>query len=112
MKRGEIWWASLPDPRGSEPGFRRPVLIIQSDAYNRSNISTVICLVLTSNLKHSNAPGNLTLPSRLSGLSRISVVNVSQILSVDKNWMTQRIKMLNPQVMHDIDDGLRLILSL
>jgi len=82
MRRGEIWWASLKTPGGSSPGFRRPVLIIQSNEFNRSRINTVLVAVITSNLVLDNAPGNVRIPARASGLKKGSVVNVSQIITV------------------------------
>ena len=84
MQRGEIWWASLPEPVGSEPGYRRPVLIVQSDDFNRSRISTIIAVVITSNTRLAQAPGNVLLTKKLSGLLRDSVANISQIITVDK----------------------------
>ncbi|HEY2115504.1 MAG TPA: type II toxin-antitoxin system PemK/MazF family toxin, partial [Candidatus Angelobacter sp.] len=80
MTRGEIWWADLPNLRGSEPGFRRPVLVIQANSFNQSEIRTVIVAVLTGNLRLAEAPGNVLLPARISGLPRDSAVNVSQLL--------------------------------
>lgn len=112
MKRGEIWWASLPDPVGSEPGYRRPVLIIQSDEFNRSGIRTVICSAITTNLNLAGAPGNVQLSARISGLSKPSVVNVSQLLSINRTRLTERIKGIDTESMRLIDEGLRLILTL
>ncbi len=112
MRRGEIWWASLPDPVGSMPGYRRPVLIIQSDTFNTSAIKTVAILPITSTLHLSNSPGNLLITSRQSGLPRDSVVNVSQILTIDKSALTERVGMLPPRQMERIDDGMRLVLGL
>ena len=89
--QGEVWWADLPEPAGSGPGFRRPVLVAQGDALNRSRIATVVCVPLTSNLKWAEAPGNLYLPARLTGLPKDSVANVSQIVSVDKEFLTERV---------------------
>lgn len=86
MQRGEIWWAELPAPVGSEPGFRRPLLIIQSDDFNRSSLQTVIGIALTTNLRLVNAPGNLLLPAVESGLAKDSVINVTQLLTVDKGF--------------------------
>lgn len=90
ISQGEIWWANLPDPTGSGPGFRRPVVVVQCDALNRSGIATVVCVPLTTNLKWAGAPGNLTLPSNISGLPEDSVANVSQIVSVDKELLARR----------------------
>ena len=112
MKRGEIWWASLPDPVGSEPGYRRPVLIVQSDDFNRSGIRTVICTAVTSNLNLADAPGNVRLSTRASGLPKPSVVNVSQLISLDKTRLIERIKGVDTQSMLQVDDGLRLIMTL
>ena len=80
ISQGEIWWSDLPSPTGSAPGFRRPVVVVQGDALNQSRIGTVICIPLTSNLKWSDAPGNVVLASKTTGLARDSVANVSQIL--------------------------------
>jgi len=88
ISQGEIWWADLPQPSGSGLGFRRPVIVVQGDALNRSRIATVICVPLTSNLKWALAPGNVQLSTHLTGLPRDSVANVSQILSVDKDLLT------------------------
>ena len=91
ISKGEVWWAELPAPTGSGPGFRRPVVVVQGDALNRSRISTVVCVPLTSNLKWAGAPGNVPLPARLTGLPKDSVANVSQITSVDKDLLTKRV---------------------
>ena len=112
MRRGEVWWASLPEPKGSEPGYRRPVVIIQAEDFNRSNIKTVICSSITSNLTIADAPGNLRLPARASGLSKPSVVNVSQLITVDKRFLSKKVKMLEDKIMLRIDDGIRLVLNL
>lgn len=112
MKRGEIWWASLPEPAGSEPGYRRPVLVAQADEFNRSTIRTVVCATITSNLNLADAPGNVRLSPRTSGLAKPSVVNVSQLLSVDRSRLTERVKGLDAQSMQQVDDGLRLVLHL
>ena len=112
MKRGEIWWASLPEPAGSEPGYRRPVLVIQADEFNQSAIRTVICAAITSNLNLAIAPGNVQLSARSSGLPRVSVVNVSQVLSVDRSLFTQRVKSIDMESMKQVDEGLRLVLKL
>jgi mRNA interferase MazF len=88
MRRGEIKWASLREPEGSEPGYRRPVLIIQPDDFNRSNINTALCAVITSNLSLANAPGNIRISSKSSGLKKPSVVNISQLITIDKRFLT------------------------
>lgn len=112
MKRGEIWWASLPPPSGSGPGFRRPVLVIQSDPFNESRISTAIVAVITSNLALGDAPGNVRTGKSETGLSKPSVVNVSQVVTVDKALLTERVRPLPAAVMTRVDDGLRLVLGL
>ena len=112
MNRGEIWWASLPEPRASEPGYHRPVLVVQANEFNRSNISTVLVLAITSNLKLSNAPGNIQISARVSGLPKPSVVNVSQIITLDKSYLVEKVKRLNEDAMAKIDEGLRLVLAL
>ena len=112
MERGEIWWAHLPDPVASEPGFRRPVLIVQSNAFNRSRIRTVIVVVLTSNLRLSEAPGNVFVPASESGLPKDSVANVSQVITVDRTFLTEKCGPLPPHLIRSIDEGLRLALSL
>lgn len=112
VQRGEIWWASLPRPRGSGPGYRRPVVVVQSDAFNRSRIQTVIVAVITSNLELASAPGNISLARRESGLPKDSVVNVSQLITLDKSYLTERVKTLSPERLDTLEDGLRLVLSL
>ncbi len=112
MRRGELWWASLPDPVGSGPGFRRPLLILQSNDFNQSAIRTVICAVVSSNLRLEGAPGNVRVRARASGLGRDSVVNVSQLITVDKQLLTQRIGRLAPELLRDVDSGVRLALAL
>jgi len=112
MQRGEIWWANLPTPRGSEPGYRRPVLILQQDDFNRSRIATVVAVVLTSNLQLQAAPGNVLLRSRDSGLPKDSVANVSQIATLDKSVFTERVASLPAARMKPIENGVRLVLGL
>lgn len=112
MQRGEVWWASLAEPEGSEPGYRRPILVVQADAFNRSRINTVVAAVLTSNVAMAVAPGNVLLKARASGLPKDSVVNVSQLITVDKRFLTERIKALDARAMQQVDAGLRLVLSL
>jgi mRNA interferase MazF len=112
VKRGEIWWATLPPPSGSGPGFRRPVLVIQSDPYNDSRISTAIVAVITSNLALAGAPGNVRAAKAETGLSKPPVVNVSQVLTIDKALLTNRVRPLPAEVMQRVDNGLRLVLGL
>lgn len=112
MKRGEIWWAALPSPTGSGPGYKRPVLIVQANAFNASRIATVIVAVVTSNLALAAAPGNCRISKSDSGLSQASVVNVSQIITVDKSVLAAKVKSLPADVMDSIDQGLTLVLAL
>ena len=91
VSQGEIWWADLPPPAGSGPGFRRPVVVVQDDALNRSHISTAVCVPLTTNLKWASGPGNVEFSARLTGLPKDSVANVSQIVTVDKAFLTSRV---------------------
>ncbi len=112
IQRGEIWWADLPEPDASGPGFRRPVLVIQSDGFNRSRISTVIVLVVTSNLRLVDAPGNVFLPRKLTGLGKDSVANVSQVLTIDKTFLTEKVGSLPPALFRDVENGLRLVMGL
>lgn len=111
MKRGEIWWASLPDPKGSGPGFRRPVLIVQSNPFNASRISTVVVAVITSNLKLSAAPGNVRISRSDTGLGRASVVNVSQIITLDRGLLTGKVGRLPNAKLTEVDQGLRVVLG-
>jgi mRNA interferase MazF len=112
MYRGEIWWANLPDPVGSEPGYRRPILVVQDDIFTQSRISTVIVVIITSNIQLAEAPGNVLLPKEATGLPRDSVANVSQILTVDKKFLVECIGSLPNNLQEEIDDGLRTILYL
>ena len=112
MKRGEIWWASLPEPAGSEPGYRRPVLIIQTNEFNRSAIRTVVVAAVTSNRSLAAAPGNVELSTRGTGLNVNSVVNVSQVVTLDKSCLTERVGRVPASAMRRIEDGLRLVLAL
>lgn len=112
MYRGEVWWANLPDPVGSEPGYRRPVLIVQDDTFTQSRISTVIVVIITSNVKLAEAPGNVLLPYAASGLSKDSVTNVSQIFTVDKTFLVEPIGSLPDYLREEVDEGLRTILYL
>jgi mRNA interferase MazF len=112
IERGEIWWADLAAPRRSEPGYRRPVLVVQADSFNRSRIQTAIVAVITGNLELAGAPGNVLLPARSTGLPRDSVVNVSQLLTLDRSYLTERVGALPPRMQGSVDEGLRLVLQL
>ena len=112
MRRGEIWWASLPEPAASAPGFRRPVVIVQSNDFNASRIATVIAVIVTSNLRLAEAPGNVLLRARATGLKRDSVANVSQIVTIDKIFLTAKAGRLAPAQLQQIEAGLHLVLGL
>ena len=90
ISQGEVWWADLTEPSGSAPGYRRPVVIIQGDAFNRSALRTVVCIPLTSNLRWADAPGNVLLTGRMTRLPQDSAANVSQIIALDKTVLTER----------------------
>ena len=112
MERGEVWWAELPDATSSAPAFRRPLLVVQSDAFNRSRIATTIAVVLTSNLRLAEAPGNVLIPAADSGLPKDSVANVSQIVTLDKTQLTERISKLPPRYVRAVNDGLKLVMAI
>ena len=112
MRRGEIWWASLGEPHGSAPGFRRPVLVVQSNDFNESAIRTSICAAITSNMRLANAPGNVRITRRVSGLPHDSVINVSQLITLDKQILTENVGRLPAQSMRDVEAGIKLVLAL
>ncbi len=111
MKRGEIWWASLEEPRGSEPDYHRPVIIISSNSFNESFINTVTVVAISSNLRLADAPGNFKLTKSKAGLNKDSVVNVSQLLTLDKSFLTKQVGKLNSKQVNLLNEGLRLALS-
>jgi mRNA interferase MazF len=112
VQRGEVWWANLPEPAGSGPGFVRPVVVIQADALNRSRIGTVVVAAVTSNLRLRDFPGNVYLSARDAGLERASVVNTSQLATVDRSRLIRHLGNLRGAKLRELDDGLRQILSL
>jgi mRNA interferase MazF len=111
ISQGEIWWADLPAPTGSGPGFRRPVAVVQGDALNQSRISTVVCVPLTNNLKWALAPGNVSLSARITGLPKNSVANVSQLISLDKSLLTERVGKLPRPKLELLLSGIDLVLG-
>lgn len=111
-ERGEVWWGDLPEPRGSEPAYRRPVLVIQADDFNVSRIQTVIVAAISSNLSLGELPGNVLVTRRTSGLRRDSVVNVSQLFSINRRFLDARVGRLPARVQAQVDEGLRLVLAL
>ncbi|PYV15120.1 MAG: mRNA interferase MazF2 [Acidobacteria bacterium] len=112
IRRSEIWWANLPPPSGSEPGFRRPVLIVQTDGFNQSRFRTLVAVALTSNVRLADSPGNVMLPRLETGLREDSVVNVSQLTALDKNWLEARISACPGYLLRRVEAGLRLLLGL
>jgi len=107
--QGEVWWADLPDSSASEPGFRRPVVVVQSDAFNRSKITTVVCVALTSDLRWANAPGNVELSARSTSLAKDSVANVSQLVTLDKSVLTDRVGKLSKAKLNLVLDGINTV---
>jgi mRNA interferase MazF len=110
ISQGEVWWAELPDPVGSGPGFRRPVLIVQGEALNRSRLATVVCVPLTSNLRWATAPGNVLLPAQSTGLPKDSVANVSQIVALDRSVLTELVGRISRQQLEAVLTGIATIL--
>ena len=111
MRRGEVWWAELPDPTGSSPGYRRPVLVIQSNRFNRTRIQTVMVLILTSNLDLAPAPGNVLIRLKDSGLPKDSVANVTQVYTIDRTMLKEKVSVLPLSLVRAIEDGLRIVLE-
>lgn len=111
VSQGDVWWADLGDPSGSEPGFRRPIVVVQCDAVNRSRMATVVCVPLTSNVKWANAPGNVLLRSDVTGLPKDSVANVSLIVALDRDQLTERVGKLPPRHLTAVVNGIEVILG-
>ena len=111
VAQGDVCWADLPEPVGSGPGFQRPVLVVQGNAFNRSRIATVLVVPLTSNLRLANAPGNVVLPARASGLPRESVANVSQLIAVDRDLLSERVAHVSADLLLTIFAGVDLVLG-
>ena len=112
IKRGDIWWAKLPEPVGSGPGYKRPLLIIQSNEFNKSKINTIIAVVITSNLRLAAAPGNILLSIKRSKLPKESVINISQVITIDKAFLTEKVHHLPNNIIAQVDEGLKLVLKL
>ena len=111
MNRGEVWWAELDEPRASEPGYRHPVVVVSSNEFNHSAINTVLAAVITSNFRLVNAPGNFPVSGDDSGLPRDSVVNVSQLITLDKSFLTDQSGSLSASNILDLNEGLKLVLA-
>jgi len=112
MRRGDVWWADIPEPTASEPGYRRPIVILQSNEFNRSQIGTIIAAAITSNTRLGAAPGNVELSRKSVGLNRASVVNVSQLVTLDRSFLCDRVGKLSSIKMLEVDQGVRLVLAL
>jgi mRNA interferase MazF len=111
IAQGHVYWANLPEPTGSGPGFRRPVLVVQGDALNRSLLKTVVCVPLTSNLRWADAPGNVMLPARATGLPKDSVANVAQIITLDRTLLTEEVGKLSKRQLDLILSGVDIVLG-
>jgi mRNA interferase MazF len=111
VSQGDVWWTDLPDPTGSEPGYRRPVVVVQGDPLNRSRLATVVCVVVTGNLKWAQAPGNVRLAAQESGLPRDSVVNVSQIVTLDRSRLAEQVGRIGAPRLDSILAGIDLVLG-
>ena len=112
MRRGEIWSAQLEDPTGSGPGFRRPVVIVSSNAFNETQIDTVVVVVMTGNVARAGSPGNVLVPGKRSDLPRDSVINVTQLMTIDKRELDQPVGRLPARYVDKLNAGLRLVLGL
>jgi mRNA interferase MazF len=111
IAQGEVWWADLGEPAGSAPGFRRPVVVVQGDAFNGSALRTVVCVALTSNLKWAEAPGNVVLPARATGLPKRSVANVSQVVTLDRDDLAERAGRLSGSNLELVLAGIDIVLG-
>lgn len=111
IAQGEVWWADLAEPSGSEPGFRRPVVVVQCDAFNRSRIATAVCVPLTSNLRWAQAPGNVYLEAATTGLSKDSVANVSQLVALDRAVLDERVGRLSDRELGLVFAGIDVVLG-
>ena len=111
LSQGDVWWAELPEPVGSGPGFRRPVVVVQGNHLNRSRIATVVCIPLTSNLTWANAPGNVFLSAKAASLPKDSVANASQIVAVDRAFLTEHVTKLSSKKLAQVMNGIDVILG-
>ena len=112
MVRGEIWWANLSTPKSSEQGYKRPVLIIQADSFNKSKLNTIICAVITSNITLSKAPGNIRLTKSESKLPKESVINISQIITIDKSLLKKYVSSINETIIKKVESGIKIVLGI
>ncbi len=112
IQRGEVWWAALSAPIASEPGYRRPVLVVQANEFSESRIHTVIVVAMTSNLKLAAAPGNVLCRAKDTGLPKDSVVNISQVVTLDKIFLKEKAGKLSNRLLEQVETGLRRVLVL
>lgn len=111
-RRGEVWWAGPPEPVAPEPVYRRPVLVVSSDGFNRGRIRTVIAAIPTTDLRLAEAPGNVLAAAEETGLPEDSVVNVSQVVTLDKAFLAEQAGLVGGRAMLAVEDGLRTVLAL
>ena len=111
IAQGEVWWADLGEPVGSEPGYLRPVIVVQGDAFNASAIQTIVCVALTSNLGWANAPGNVRLTARATGLPKDSVANVSQLVTLDRDGLIERVGRISASQLERVLSGIDIVLG-
>lgn len=111
ISQGDVWWADLPEPAGSGPGFRRPVVVVQGDTFNLSALQTAVCVALTSNIRWAEAPGNVLLTARTTGLPRASVANVSQVVTLDRTFLTERVGRLSRPKLELLLNGIEIMLG-
>ncbi len=111
IRQGEVWWADLADPVGSAPGFRRPVVVVQSNPFNDCGLRTVVCVIVTSTLRHADAPGNVLLDPETTGLAKPSVANITQIVTLDRSQLTEQVRQLPATTTQQILLGIRLLIG-
>ena len=111
IRQGDIFWVDLRTPSGSAPGYRHPHVVVQNNLFNQSRINTVVVCALTSNLKRAGAPGNVLLAKGEANLKKASVVNISQLVTVDKSDLTEKIGTLSPSRVDQITDGIKLLIE-
>lgn len=111
IAQGEVWWAEIAEPVRSEPGYRRPVVVVQGDAFNASALRTVVCVALTSNLRWADAPGNVLLSARTTGLPKPSVANVTQLVTLDREGLVERVGRLSASNLELVLTGVEVMLG-
>lgn len=111
VSQGELWWADLPEPLGSEPGYRRPIIVIQGDLFNQSSINTVVAVLVTGNLRRANSPGNIYMSSTITGLPQDSVANITQIVTIDRRRLLERVGRLSRADLEVVLSGVDFLLG-